>query len=146
MKCRCHHPANRLVLAGPAAVADLSELPHFDGRQYSEWKLKTVRQRMGNVSIDPEKLVEAVDAMGGLGAVEGKQSVKGNRHRKKPRCRIPDPKGVHGIPPHTKRGLRGRRAVWSQVELRERVRDAQRERRIKGKREQPLGAKACAGW
>jgi len=77
MKCRCHHPANRLVLAGPAAVADLSELPHFDGRQYSEWKLKTVRQRMGNVSIDPEKLVEAVDAMGGLGAVEGKQSVKG---------------------------------------------------------------------
>ena len=73
MQCKC---GTALGLFGSKlSVSKRKNEPLFnDG---SRWKMATIRRRIGNVTVDSDSVVRAVEEFGGLDCVDGKQGTKG---------------------------------------------------------------------
>ncbi len=71
MQCKCGMGPSLFDAkpSGPGSVPRFSDC--------SRWKMATIRRRIGNVTIDSDSVVRAVENFGGLDCVDGKQGTKG---------------------------------------------------------------------
>jgi hypothetical protein len=72
-----HSTSNKRSISSSSVLAETG--PQF--QDCSRWKMATIRKRIGNVTVDVKTLVNAVEALGGLACVDGKQGSKGKGWR-----------------------------------------------------------------